>query len=85
MANAPKIAGLEAKNKLGWRYAHRFLFLRRISQLLVLFLFISGPLLGFWILRGNYSSSIFFDIVPATDPLIFLQSLVTGHWQFMQF
>ncbi|MGL4666319.1 MAG: quinol dehydrogenase ferredoxin subunit NapH [Saezia sp.] len=80
MANAPKIAGKEAKETLGWFYSHRFLLLRRLTQLIVLLMFISGPLYGIWILRGNYSSSRFLDTIPATDPFIFLQSLMTGHW-----
>ena len=31
--NKPKDAGLEARQKLGWWHAYRFLILRRISQL----------------------------------------------------
>lgn len=80
MANAPKVAGQEAKGKFGWLYSHRFLLLRRMTQLSVLAMFISGPLLGVWILHGNYSSSRFLDIVPATDPFIFLQSLMAAYW-----
>lgn len=80
MANAPKIAGQEAKAKFGWLYSHRFLLLRRIAQLLVLTMFVSGPLFGVWILRGNYSSSRFLDLIPATDPFIFLQGLMAAYW-----
>ncbi|MCM5372755.1 4Fe-4S binding protein, partial [Escherichia coli] len=32
-----------------------------------------------WILHGNYSSSLLFDTVPLTDPLMTLQSLASGH------
>ncbi len=58
--------------------AHRWLILRRISQLMVLGLFLSGPWFGLWVFKGNLSSSIFLDTVPLTDPYIFLQSLITG-------
>lgn len=44
--------------------------LRRISQFMVLGMFLSGPWLGFWVLHGNYSSSLLFDTLPLTDPLI---------------
>ncbi len=30
-------------------------------------------------LHGNYSSSLLFDTVPLTDPLMTLQSLASGH------
>lgn len=80
MANSPQIAGKESQQKLGWLYSHRFLLLRRLTQFAVLGLFLLGPLFNIWILRGNYSSSLFLDTVPATDPLIMLQSLVTGYW-----
>lgn len=80
MVNAPQVAGKESQKKFGWCYAHRFLILRRISQIFVLCLFLSGPLLGVWVLKGNYSSSRFLDVIPATDPLVFLQTLMAGHW-----
>ena len=80
MANAPKMAGTEARERLGWFYSLRFLLFRRFVQFVVMMMFISGPLLGVWILRGNYSSSKFLDMIPVTDPLIFLQSLMAGHW-----
>lgn len=79
MANAPKAAGREAREKLGWWYANRFLFWRRLSQLAVLAMFLSGPLFGVWILKGNYSGSLLLDTVPLSDPLITAESLVTGH------
>ncbi|SUB83306.1 Putative electron transport protein yccM [Pragia fontium] len=79
MANAPKQAGYEAQVKYGWWYSHRFLVLRRISQLLILMMFLTGPLLGMWILRGNFSGSMLLDVIPLSDPLIVLQSLAGGH------
>lgn len=77
--NKPKNAGLEARRKLGWWHAYRFLILRRLSQLSVILMFLSGPLWNVWILKGNYSSSMLFDTVPLTDPLITAESLATGY------
>ncbi|MDU3250315.1 MAG: quinol dehydrogenase ferredoxin subunit NapH, partial [Haemophilus parainfluenzae] len=42
--NKPKDAGLEARQKLGWWHAYRFLILRRISQLSIILMFLSGPI-----------------------------------------
>lgn len=75
--NLAKNAGKEASEKLGWWYAHRFLLLRRASQLLVMGLFMLAP--GITILKGNLSSSLFLDTVPMTDPLIFMQMMLSGH------
>lgn len=79
MANSPKYAGREAREKLGWWHANRFLFWRRFTQLAVIAMFLSGPYLGFWILKGNYSGSLFLDVIPLTDPLIVAESLATGY------
>lgn len=78
MANAPKNAGLEAREKLGWWRAYRFLILRRFSQLSIILMFLSGPMWNVWILKGNYSSSLLFDLIPLSDPLITAESLATG-------
>lgn len=78
MANPIPEAGKEARQKLGWWYANRFLILRRLTQLSILLMFLSGPYLNIWILRGNYSSSLFLDIIPMSDPLIIAESLATG-------
>ena len=48
--NKPKDAGLEARQKLGWWHAYRFLILRRISQLSIILMFLSGPIWQVWIL-----------------------------------
>ena len=78
-ANSPKNAGREAREKLGWWRAYRFLILRRLSQLSIVLMFLSGPIWDFWILKGNYSSSMLFDLIPLTDPLITAESLATGY------
>ncbi|MBM5024589.1 quinol dehydrogenase ferredoxin subunit NapH [Vibrio parahaemolyticus] len=75
--NLAQNAGKEATEKLGWWRAHRFLVLRRLCQLTIIALFMAGPTLG--VLTGNLSSSMLFDTVPLSDPLIVLQALATGH------
>ncbi|MBE4484220.1 quinol dehydrogenase ferredoxin subunit NapH [Vibrio parahaemolyticus] len=75
--NLAQNAGKEAVEKLGWWRAHRFLILRRLCQLTIIALFMAGPTLG--VLTGNFSSSMLFDTVPLSDPLIVLQALATGH------
>lgn len=79
MANAPKYAGREARERFGWWRANRFLFWRRLSQLSILAMFLCGPFFNVWILRGNYSSSLLLDTVPLSDPLITAESLATGY------
>lgn len=73
------VLGAEAIRKKGWWGAHKWLLLRRLSQLGVLLLFLLGPWAGVWILKGNLSSSLLLDSVPMTDPVIFLQMLAAGH------
>ncbi|HCG8412874.1 TPA: quinol dehydrogenase ferredoxin subunit NapH [Vibrio parahaemolyticus] len=75
--NLAQNAGKEAVEKLGWWRAHRFLILRRLCQLTIIALFMAGPTLG--VLTGNLSSSMLFDTVPLSDPLIVLQALATGY------
>ena len=76
---ADKIIGQDAIVKKGWLKAHKWLFLRRFSQLSILFLFLLGPLFGVWIIKGNMSSSLTLDTIPLTDPFVFLQTLFTGY------
>ena len=78
-ANSPKDAGIEARQKLGWWHAYRFLILRRLTQLSIIFMFLSGPLWNTWILKGNYSGSLLFDSIPLTDPLMTAEMLSTGY------
>lgn len=76
--------GAEATETKGWFRAHKWLLLRRISQVSVFVLFLLGPLgitLGveqIWILKGNLASSLLFDTVPLTDPFLLLQMLAAG-------
>jgi ferredoxin-type protein NapH len=71
--------GAEAIAQKGWLAAHRYLILRRISQLGILALFLLGPLAGIWIVKGNLASSLTLDVLPLTDPLVLLQVLISGH------
>ncbi len=63
----------------GWWAANRWLVSRRFVQLALLGLFLVGPLFGWWIVKGTLASSLTLDILPLTDPLIALQSLLAGH------
>ena len=63
----------------GWLVANKWLIARRISQVSILLLFLLGPWLGIWLIKGNLSSSLILDTVPLTDPYLLLQSLFAGH------
>ena len=78
-ANLPAQAGKTAILEKGWWSAHQWLLLRRISQASILLLFLSGPWFGYWIAKGNLTSSLTFEVLPLTDPYILLQSFVAGH------
>lgn len=52
----------------------RWLVLRRLTQLGILALFLLGPLAGVWVIKGNLNASLILDVVPLTDPFIWLQS-----------
>lgn len=80
MANSANQAGRDARQRHGFIRSHRWLLLRRLSQLAILMVFLSGPCFGVWILKGNYSGSLLLDTVPLTDPLMMLESLFAGHW-----
>ena len=71
--------GAEAVITKGWLGAHRWLILRRSSQIGILLLFLVGPWFGWWIVKGNLSFSHTLNILPLTDPYIILQSLLAGH------
>ena len=45
--------GIEALQAKGWWATHRWLLLRRLSQLSVMALFMAGPWLGLWLVKGN--------------------------------
>ncbi len=77
-------AGAEARERKGWIGAHKWLLLRRFSQISILALFLFSPWLAklteVWLVKGNLASSLVLDILPLTDPYVLLQSIAAGHW-----
>lgn len=71
--------GAEAVAAKGWVAAHKWLMLRRLSQISILALFLAGPLLGYWIVKGNLAYSLTFNALHLADPYVLLQSLFAGH------
>lgn len=71
--------GDRALARKGWFRAHRWLILRRLSQLSILALFLVGPWLGLWIVKGNLAYSYTLERLPLSDPYVLLQSLLAGH------
>jgi ferredoxin-type protein NapH len=78
-AAADRRIGGAATATNGWWLAHRFLLLRRVSQLGVLLLFLAGPWFGLWVVKGNLSSSLTLNTLPLTDPFVLAQSIAAGH------
>jgi ferredoxin-type protein NapH len=74
-----KSVGAGAEAEKGWWRAHKWLILRRLSQLSILALFLAGPWFGLWIVKGNLAYSYTLGILPLTDPYVALQSMATGH------
>jgi ferredoxin-type protein NapH len=56
----------------------KYLVLRRIVQLGLLFLYFAGNYWGWKVLQGDLSSSVLFGTVPLSDPFAVLQILATG-------
>ena len=79
MSTTPLKLAQEAIDAKGWLGAHRFLVLRRLSQLTILLLFLVGPWFGWWLVKGNLNYSLTLGTLPLADPLVLLQSLLTGH------
>jgi ferredoxin-type protein NapH len=77
--SATKKIGADALAEKGWLASHKWLILRRLSQLTILALFLLGPLAGLWIIKGNLAYSLTLDTLPLADPYVLLQSLLTGH------
>lgn len=76
--------GREAVQAKGWLRAHKWLLLRRASQLGILALFLVGPWLGWWIVKGNLSSSLTLGVLPLTDPFLVAQQLAAGRWPYRE-
>ena len=72
----PAKPGAEAVVAKGWLPAHKWLLLRRSSQIGILLLFLVGPWFGIWIVKGNLNFSYTLNFLPLTDPYVILQSLL---------
>ena len=72
-------AGAEAMASKGWLAANQWLLARRLSQVVILGLFLLGPVAGIWLVKGNLAYSLTLDTLPLTDPYVLLQSLFAGH------
>ncbi|WP_072679950.1 quinol dehydrogenase ferredoxin subunit NapH [Arcobacter sp. LA11] len=59
-------------------YKHRYLILRRFTQVLVMALYIIANVYGINILMGNLSSSMFLGLIPLSDPYAVLQMFSAG-------
>jgi ferredoxin-type protein NapH len=70
--------GAEAVAEKGWLKAHKWLILRRISQLGILLLFLLGPWFGLWIVKGNLNYSYTLGVLPLADPYLIAQMLAAG-------
>ena len=73
------LVGAEALLAKGWLGVHKWLLLRRVTQLTILAVFLLGPLFSVWIVKGNLAYSFTLGVLPLTDPYVALQSLLTGH------
>ncbi len=56
----------------------KYLILRRITQITLLFLYFAGNAWGWSILQGDISTSLLFNKIPLSDPFALLQILATG-------
>ncbi|MDH5409932.1 MAG: quinol dehydrogenase ferredoxin subunit NapH [Alphaproteobacteria bacterium] len=63
----------------GFLARNKWLILRRASQLGFLALFLAGPVVGVWIVKGTLASSLTLGVLPLTDPYMLLQSLFAGN------
>lgn len=57
---------------------YKYLTLRRLTQITVLFLFFSGNAYSWSFLRGNLSSAKVLDTIPLSDPFAIMQSFSAG-------
>jgi len=57
---------------------YKYLILRRLTQITLLFLYFGGNALGWSLLRGDLSSSSLFGLIPLSDPFAVMQIFATG-------
>ncbi|MCD6191102.1 MAG: quinol dehydrogenase ferredoxin subunit NapH [Sulfurimonas sp.] len=60
-----------------WNH-YRYLILRRVTQIGLLFLYFGANAWGWTLIQGNLSSSIILGIIPMSDPYAALQMLAAG-------
>jgi ferredoxin-type protein NapH len=77
--SAPQAVPVVFHYRRNWWRRNRWLLVRRVIQFAILGLFLAGPWLGIWWVKGNLASSTIFDAIGLTDPLVLLQSLAAGH------
>jgi ferredoxin-type protein NapH len=58
--------------------SYRYLFMRRLTQVGLLFLYFGANAWGWTLIQGNLSSSLILGVVPMSDPYAALQMLVAG-------
>ena len=75
--------GQRAHELHGFWFANRYLIARRVAQVLFLVLFLTGPWFGIWITEGTLASSWTLDILPLSDPLVLIQTMLAGNWPEM--
>ncbi|MCR6631833.1 MAG: quinol dehydrogenase ferredoxin subunit NapH [Magnetospirillum sp.] len=73
------IPGAARAARQGWFAAHKWLLVRRLAQLGFLAVFLTGPLLHVWIAKGTLASSLTLGMLPLTDPMMAVQSLLARH------
>lgn len=78
MSPTPLRPGAEAIAGKGWLAAHKWLLLRRSSQIAILLLFLVGPWFKLWIVKGNLNFSYTLDFLPLADPYLLSQMLLAG-------
>jgi ferredoxin-type protein NapH len=78
MSALPHKIGSEAVEAKGWLAAHKWLILRRTSQIGIMLAFLVGPWFGLWIVKGNLNYSYTLGVLPLADPYLLLQALVAG-------
>lgn len=77
-ARRSSTAHTASRPRLLWQ-RNRWWLARRVSQLLLLVLFLLGPWAGVWMARGNLASSEWLGVLRLSDPLVALQTLLARH------
>src|SRR5690606_24390346 len=76
--------GHEAVEGKGWLRAHKWLLLRRASQLGILALFLVGPWLGWGSVKGDLASSLSLGVLRLTGRVVRAQQLADGRWPYQE-